>query len=119
MNRSSHPCVHQANQLEVAGSREMHGIGFTADRRAGGHASRVVEAGSIGCSPRTSHEDTEHGAIQGRSDLARLQEGYGMDLVRGESPTDAVAGMNPKLIRQKGQRLLTQVRTLGTHVSLP
>ncbi len=41
-----------------------------------------------------------------------------MDFVGDKRPLDAVASMNPKLIGQKGQGLLSLVRTLRSHDSL-
>ena len=42
-----------------------------------------------------------------------------MDLSAGMCPPDAVAGVNPKLIRQKRQSLASQITTLATHQSAP
>ena len=42
-----------------------------------------------------------------------------MDLGGGECPGDAVASMNPELIRQKGQSLPSHVTTLGACDRLP
>jgi len=40
-----------------------------------------------------------------------------MDLVRRKCPGDAIAFMNPKLIREKGQSLLSLISTLSAHGS--
>jgi len=40
-------------------------------------------------------------------------------LIGGKSKGDAVASMNPKLTRQKGQSLVSLVSTLCTHVGIP
>ena len=42
-----------------------------------------------------------------------------MALMREKGPTDAVARMDPKLIRQKGQRLAFPIGALRAHDSLP
>jgi hypothetical protein len=42
-----------------------------------------------------------------------------MDLIGGKCPDDAVANMNPKLIRQKRQGLLSLVTTLCACVRMP
>src|SRR5215472_4655141 len=115
MNHSRHVKMDQAYQLEVAGTGEIYGIGLPAHQRAGAHARGPIEAGSrgtIGTSPWASP------GWKRRSNLAGLEKGHGVDLVGGKCPGDAVARMNPKLIRQKSQNLLAEVGTLGTHGSL-
>src|SRR5215472_11794869 len=42
-----------------------------------------------------------------------------MDLGRRKGPGDAVAGVNPQLIGQEGQRLDSLVSTLGAHSGFP
>src|SRR5262249_54435124 len=100
-------------------SWELHAIGLAIRRKTGGHACGVIETGSIGRSPRTSHEATKHGAVKRRSDLNRVLGGYRMGLICREFSMDNVCGMNPKLIRQKGQSLISQITTLSTHRRLP
>jgi hypothetical protein len=42
-----------------------------------------------------------------------------MDFGSGECPSDAVAGVNPKFIGEKGQRLLSHVSALSANSRLP
>src|SRR5712692_11538216 len=120
MHRSRHVVMHQAYELEVAGSWKSHGVGLPVHQFAGGHARGAIEAGAIG---RCSWTAPAGDAWARRSDLLRggvlFQEGHRMDLGGGKCPGDPVASVNPKLIRQEGQSLYSLVSTLGARDSLP
>src|SRR5437016_850564 len=101
----------QAYEFEVAGSREIYGIHRPTRQSAGVHARCIGFARSVRRCPWAPH-------LKRRSHLVGPQEGDGMNLVRTKGPRHALANMNPKLIRQKGQSLVSFIGTLGTRVSL-
>src|SRR2546428_12195407 len=116
MNCSGHARMDQAYELKVAGSWKIHGINLPVHRFARGHARGAIEAGAIGRCPWTAPSGDTWAR---RSDLAGFSEGYRMDLGGGEGPRDAVASVDPKLIRQEGERLPSPVSTLGASGSFP
>jgi hypothetical protein len=58
--------MHQANELEVAGSREIYRIGLPVHQFAGGYARRAIEVGAIRRRPWTAPSGN---AWAGGSDL--------------------------------------------------
>src|SRR5689334_9084338 len=111
--------MNQADELEVAGRREMHRIRLPVHQFGRGHARGAVEARAVGGGPWTAPSS----AWASRSDLlgsgVLFQEGHRVDLGRGKCPGDAVAGVNPNFIDEKGERLPSHVAALGTGSRLP
>src|SRR2546422_11605304 len=114
MHRPSHVVMHQAYELEVAGSWKIHGVGLPVHQFARGHARGAIEAGAIG---RCSWTAPAGDAWARRSDLLRggvlFQEGHRVDLGGRRIIKKKIASVNPKIIRQEGQSLPYHVPTLG------
>src|SRR5206468_10494703 len=89
MDRSGHLKMNKANELEIAGCRELYGIGSRAhdfversqDPRIRAH--RTIEADAIGRTPRTAYRHSEY-TEKRQSYLPRCQERHCMNLCAGE-----------------------------------
>ena len=106
VHRSGHIFMNEAHQLEVASGRKGYGERLSGDYRRSSDARRPVE----GCR-RATHKT---GAADGKrqAGLAVTEEGDGMNLVYVGRPGNTLAGVNPKFIGQKSQRLMPQILTL-------
>jgi hypothetical protein len=112
MHRSRHPYMNQAYQLKVPRDWERDRIGLAVRQGARVNAGASGDIRSVRCRPRTTHRER-------RSNLARLQETHSVDLGGVKAKSNAVSGMNPKFIRQKGQSLVCFVTALRTHAGMP
>src|SRR5215469_2254951 len=120
MHRAGHPRMYEAHELVVARRREAYRIGLPDRQWSRGDARGPIEARSIGCSARTPHKGARIAVREKRwAYLADLQKSHRMYLISSSGPVDAIANVNPKLIREKGQSLFAFVSTLRAHCRSP
>src|SRR6266498_590544 len=120
MDGGCHVGVSQTNQLEIASHGENYGVGLpivTCQDPAVYTRGAVIDR-EIGRSTvwrRTTGASRE--AV--RAHLQRCQERDSVDIVGRKRPGYAIAGENPYLVGQEGERLMCSVAVLRSDIQLP
>src|SRR5205085_3183695 len=115
MDGRCHIGVSETNQLEIAGDRKNHCVGWRARYRG-----EVLQYSAVDTRGVVKDGKIERGAgtsgKAGRPQLPWLQKSDGVDLAAWKRPGNAVTRVDPNLIRQEGQRLMSHVAILRAHL---